>query len=121
MAERQTLEEQIRQAKENDRKTYGERVIRAMQGERTYELYELLCNAPTFLQRSAVSLYTRIVDDYKSGKPTSAGDVRKAESVIEFAYLASLNLVEVQEQPYLWIFKRKIIVPKNISENISGI
>ena len=116
MVEPPTLEEQIHQAKDDARRIYAERVLKAMQGERTSELNELLINAPVFLKRSAVNLYARIVDDYKSGKPTSPRDVRRAENVVEFTYLAYLNLVEVQEKLYLGLFKRKVIVPREMIE-----
>ena len=112
-----TLEEQLHKAKNGDRISYAERMLRLVEGEKTPELYDELCNPPIFVRRDATRLLAEIITDNEDGNPTTAMYVRKPENAPAFAYLVALNLVDVQEQPYLGLFKRKVIVPKKKSSS----
>jgi len=118
MDERPTLEEQLRMAKAGDKIMYANDILRAMDGERTQELYDRLCNPPMFLKRDATRLLSEIIRDFDDGRPISAGYVRKPANISAFVYLFCLDLVDVQECPYLGLFKRKVIVPKKNLLNI---
>ena len=115
MDERLTLEEQIRKAKIEGRMDYAGNMLRVMEGERSEELHHRLNNPSTFVRQDATRLLAEIMADYEMGKYTPAEYVRKPQNSAAFAYLAFLDLVEVQEHPYLRIFKRKVIVPKERS------
>ncbi len=112
MSEQLTLEEQIAQAKINERKTYLGVVSRAMEGERSKEIYDSLLDAPIFVGRDAVKLLAKIRTDYDYGKPTSARYVHKPENVAPFVYLTVLGLVEAKVEPYFRVFHKRTIVPK---------
>ena len=108
---RETLEEQVAQAKAEDKRDYAQRILRVFQGERTKELYDELAKPPMFVDRDAVRLLAEVMAGYEDGEPVTARYVRKPENASAFAYLAFLQAVKVEEQPCYLFFKRKIIVP----------
>jgi len=54
-------------------------------------------------------LLAEIMTDHDYGHPTPVRYIRKPENAPAFAYLVLLNLVGIQECPYLGIFKKKVI------------
>ena len=108
---RETLEEQIAKAKAEDKREYAQKMLRALQGERTKELYDELAKPPMFVDRDAVRLLSEIMAGYENGEPVTAKYVRKPENAPAFAYLAFLQTVKVEERRCYLFFKRKIIVP----------
>lgn len=113
---RPTLEEQLDRAKVRDRTTYSKIILRAMDGEKTPELYETLDNPPIFVERDAISLFAKIMRDEDNGHLTPEKYIRTSENLSAFIYLFFQNLVDIQEHRYFGIFKRRVVVSKERDE-----
>lgn len=119
MDNRPTLEEQLSRAKIRDSKIYGKIILRVMNGEKTPELYDALDNVPMFVERDAKKLFAEIMRDEDNKRPTPEKYVKNSENLFAFLYLFFQGLVDIQEHPYLGIFKRRVIVSKdNYLKNI---
>ena len=113
MDNRPTLEEQLCRAKVRDRIIYSKIILRALDGEKTPELYDALDDAPIFVERDAKRLFAKIMRDEDNGHPTPEKYIRNSENLSAFIYLFFQNLVEIQEYRYLGLFKKIVVVSKD--------
>ena len=115
---RPTIEEQVNRAKVRDSKIYGKIILRAMNGEKTPELYNALDDPPMFVERDAKKLFAEIMKNEDNGRITPEKYIKNSENLFAFLYLFFQGLVDIQEHPYLGIFKRRVIVSKERDEAI---
>jgi len=93
---------------------YRQDVLRWVEGDRSEDLYGRLVKPPIFVDRASTDILAQIMTQHENGNPISCSyfNTTDANIIVPFCNLLILDVVSVEEKPFLYFWKRKVIVPK---------
>jgi|SRR3989344_7069041 len=98
---------------------YRQDVVRWLDGDRSEDLYRRVVNPPVFVDRASTDILAQIMAQYENGNPIplSYFNTTDANRIVPFYNLLVLDVVSVDERPFLHFWKRKVVVPKEDSKS----